>query len=83
MRLTLRFSLLLFCFVVFCDAACRAQESATTPAATTQTSTNSWHREEKSDPLRKLEYSQFVLEGKYLIPPHLTRQKPGRSDAGS
>src|ERR1700723_3426024 len=28
-----------------------------------------WQREEKSDPLRKLEYSQFVLEGKYLIPP--------------
>jgi hypothetical protein len=29
----------------------------------------SWQRQEKSDPLRKLEYSQFVLEGKYLIPP--------------
>jgi hypothetical protein len=30
---------------------------------------SAWQREEKSDPLRKLEYSQFVLEGKYLIPP--------------
>jgi hypothetical protein len=28
-----------------------------------------WHREEKSDPLHKLSYTQFALEGKYLVSP--------------
>jgi hypothetical protein len=36
----------------------------------------SWQRQEKSDPLRKLEYSQFVLEGKYLIPPRAKAPAP-------
>ena len=30
------------------------------------------HREEKSDPLRKLNYSQFTLAGTYLVPPKHT-----------
>ena len=36
----------------------------------------SCQRQEKSDPLRKLEYSQFVLEGKYLIPPRAKAPAP-------
>jgi hypothetical protein len=34
-----------------------------------QTTAPAWHREEKADPLHKLSYIQFTLEGKYLIPP--------------
>lgn len=34
-----------------------------------QANQSAWHREEKSDPLRKLNYSQFTLAGTYLVPP--------------
>jgi hypothetical protein len=50
--------LLIFALLFF---ASQAGQQAATPS--------SWQREEKSDPLRKLDYSQFELEGKYLIPP--------------
>ncbi len=34
-----------------------------------QTNAPAWQREEKSDPLHKVSYSQFTLKGAYLIPP--------------
>jgi hypothetical protein len=84
---SLWFCLVLFCLIGLCDVSFRAQEPAAPSAATGQTSTSSWHREEKSDPLRKLDYSQFVLEGKYLIPPRAKTPGPpmlvARCEAGS
>lgn len=41
-----------------------------TPAAT------AWTREDKSDPLHNLQYTQFTLEGRYLIGPRGPRAAP-------
>jgi hypothetical protein len=45
--------------VVFGFSAIGTQESATL----------TWERTEKNDPLHQLDYSQFSLTGKYLVPP--------------
>jgi len=45
------------------------QEPTTAPVAAAQTSIDSWHREEKTDPLRGTKYSQFSLAGKFLTAP--------------
>jgi len=46
-------------------------------SAAQQVDQSAWHREEKSDPLRKLSYSQFTLAGTYLVPPkHVSGAPP-------
>lgn len=56
-------------------------------SAAQQTDQVAWHREEKSDPLRKLSYSQFTLAGTYLLPPKHASDVPPvlvvRCEAGS
>lgn len=37
---------------------------------------SAWERAEKNDPLHKLDYTQFTLEGKYLIPPKHSSTPP-------
>jgi hypothetical protein len=43
--------------------------SAFTTCALAAQQGSTWVREEKSDPLHKTAYSEFTLEGKYLVPP--------------
>lgn len=43
-------------FLAVCALAVQAQEKG-------------WTREDQSDPLHNTEYTQFTLEGKYLVPP--------------
>jgi hypothetical protein len=43
--------------------------SALTTSALAAQQRNTWQREEKSDPLHGTDYTQFTLEGKYLVAP--------------